>query len=239
MSAWDQLFSYSTLVHAVAGSVSSVTAMTVFYPLDTIRSKLQLEEDRVAKSTGEMLTELINEGGLASLYRGLQPVQASLCVSGFVYFYTFHGLRAVFAFKGPHGHQNSAGRDLLLGSIAGVVNVLLTNPMWVVNTRMKLQRPKSKSKKSSSKRCPNGWEIDSTGRSNVSGEKKQSSKRKTYYKGIIDGLVKIFQEEGAPALWSGAVPGLILVTNPGIQFMTYEWMKRRMMKFMATHSLTR
>lgn len=63
MSSWDKLFTYQTLVHAVAGSVSSVTAMTVFYPLDTIRSRLQVE-DREAKSTHEMIMDIIRQEGL-------------------------------------------------------------------------------------------------------------------------------------------------------------------------------
>jgi len=65
-------------------------------------------------------------------------VLISLCASNFVYFYSFHGLRSVFAQKGSH----SAARDLLLGSVAGAVNVLLTTPLWVVNMRMKMQGAK-------------------------------------------------------------------------------------------------
>lgn len=64
----------------------------------------------------------------------------SLCASNFVYFYSFHGLRAVFNQKGSH----SAARDLLLGSVAGAINVLLTTPLWVVNMRMKMQGAKVK-----------------------------------------------------------------------------------------------
>lgn len=33
----------------------------------------------------------------------------------------------------------SAGRDLLLAIVAGTVNVLSTTPLWVVNTRIKMQ----------------------------------------------------------------------------------------------------
>ena len=36
----------------------------------------------------------------------------------------------------------SAIRDLILGSIAGTINVLLTTPLWVVNMRMKMQGAK-------------------------------------------------------------------------------------------------
>nr|XP_015195309.1 PREDICTED: collectin-12-like [Lepisosteus oculatus] len=35
------VFSYESLVHAVAGAMGSVTAMTVFFPLDTARLRLQ------------------------------------------------------------------------------------------------------------------------------------------------------------------------------------------------------
>ncbi|PNI48732.1 SLC25A17 isoform 11 [Pan troglodytes] len=35
------VLSYESLVHAVAGAVGSVTAMTVFFPLDTARLRLQ------------------------------------------------------------------------------------------------------------------------------------------------------------------------------------------------------
>jgi len=76
--------------------------------------------------------ELIIRG---TLYRGLVPVLESLCVSNFVYFYSFHGLKAYISEKIPA----SAVRDLCLGSVAGIINVLTTTPLWVVNTRMKMQ----------------------------------------------------------------------------------------------------
>lgn len=142
----------------------------------------------------------------------------SLCVSGFVYFYAFHGLRAVVAGNSPKS-SGSVSRDLLLGSVAGVINVLLTNPMWVVNTRMKMQRPADQSSS----------ESQSTA---------MRAKKMTHYKGIIDGLMTITREEGAATLWSGAVPSLMLVSNPAIQFMCYEWLKRRVAQWMQGQPLT-
>jgi hypothetical protein len=40
--------------------------------------------------------------------------------------------------------------------------------------------------------------------------------------------VKIAQQEGVTSLWNGTIPSLILVSNPAIQFMTYEAIKRRL-----------
>lgn len=41
-----------------------MTAMSVFYPLDTVRSRLQVEEHRASKDTLTMLKELVKDEGL-------------------------------------------------------------------------------------------------------------------------------------------------------------------------------
>ncbi|XP_050593325.1 peroxisomal membrane protein PMP34 [Bombus affinis] len=128
------IFSYKTLVHAISGAAGGVVAMTIFFPLDTVRSRLQLEEDRESKNTLATIRDLAAKEGLATLYRGMVPVLQSLCVSNFVYFYTFHGLKMLRTSK-----NQSAGNDLLVASIAGVINVLTTTPLWVVNTRLKMR----------------------------------------------------------------------------------------------------
>lgn len=42
---------------------------------------------------------------------------------------------------------------------------------------------------------------------------------------MIDGLIKVYQEEGLSALWSGSTASLILVSNPTIQFVAYDKLK--------------
>lgn len=197
---WDKLFTYDTLVHAVSGAAGSTFAMTVFFPLDTVRSRLQVEEHRESKNTLALLRELIREEGVHSVYRGLGPVLTSLWCSNFVYFYSFHGLRAVFS---RDGAQHSVVRDLLLGCVAGIVNVLVTTPMWVVNTRMKMQGVK------------------------LTDADRRSLRQHPKYESIFHGLFEIGRTEGAQALWAGTLPSLVLVSNPAIQFMVYEALKRR------------
>lgn len=84
--------------------------------------------------TMQLLLRITENEGVAGLYRGVIPVLQSLCASNFVYFYTFHGLKSL---NGGARNQ-SAGRDLLLGVLAGATNVLVTTPLWVVNTRLKV-----------------------------------------------------------------------------------------------------
>ncbi|XP_007557391.1 PREDICTED: peroxisomal membrane protein PMP34-like isoform X2 [Poecilia mexicana] len=190
------LLSYETLVHAVAGAMGSVTAMTVFFPLDTAKSRLQVDDKRKAQSTPVILAEIAKEEGFLALYRGWFPVISSLCCSNFVYFYTFNALKKVAA-SGPG--KPRPGKDLLMGMVAGVVNVILTTPMWVVNTRLKLQGVRFRNE----------------------------DLHQTHYRGIFDAFSQIIANEGVGTLWNGTLPSLILVLNPAVQFMIYEAMKRK------------
>ncbi|XP_058872525.1 peroxisomal membrane protein PMP34-like isoform X1 [Acipenser ruthenus] len=190
------VFTYESLIHAVAGSLGSVTAMTVFYPLDSARLRLQVDEKRKAKWTPSVLAEIIREEGLLAPYRGWFPVICSLCCSNFVYFYTFNSVKACWL----RGHRSTPGKDLVLGIIAGVVNVLVTTPLWVVNTRLKLQGAKFRN----------------------------SDIKPTHYSGILDAFRQILFSEGLPALWNGTLPSLLLVLNPALQFMVYEGLKREL-----------
>ncbi|KAM9745175.1 peroxisomal membrane protein PMP34 [Menidia menidia] len=194
----SEVFSYESLVHAVAGAVGSVTAMTVFFPLDTARLRLQVDENRKAKSTPAILADIVREEGLRAPYRGWFPVICSLCCSNFVYFYCFHCLKASWL----KGRPSAPSTDLITGIAAGVVNVLVTTPLWVVNTRLKLQGSKFRS----------------------------ADIHPTNYSGILDAFVQIVQDEGVGALWNGTFPSLLLVLNPAIQFMIYEGLKRQLRK---------
>lgn len=201
------LFSYSSLVHAVSGGCGSAVAMTTFFPLDTVRTRLQLQhkstEDTAPPHDGSependtvagMLLSILKKEGMSGLYRGLLPVIESLYCSNFVYFYAFHGLKRVL------NPNKTALNDLCCGMTAGVINVMATTPLWVVNTRLKLQ----------------GTALQ------------RHHNKHRQYKGMMDGLRRVYAEEGVAGLWASCGSSLLLVCNPAIQFMVYESIKRRL-----------
>lgn len=194
--------------------------MSVFYPLDTVRSRLQLEEGRESKNTLATMRDLVREEGVLSLYRGLEPVLYSLFASGFVYFYSFHGIRRLTG-------EKTALKDLVIGAVAGSINVLATTPLWVVNTRIKMQGSKML--------------LGPVGGKEASkkGDKGSDPERvPATYDCLTDGLVKIIQQEGLASLWSGTVPSLILVTNPAVQFMIFEMLKRNLKSLLDRQELS-
>lgn len=190
--------------------------MTVFYPLDTVRSRLQLEAKREAKNTLATMKDLIREEGVLTLYRGLEPVLYSLFASGFVYFYSFHGLRRLVG-------EKTAAKDLAVGAVAGAINVLTTTPFWVVNTRIKNQGAKL---------------LLGEKQTKAGGEDSDVSLDNPRYSCLTDGLIKIAQQEGLGALWSGTIPSLVLVSNPAIQFMIFEMLKRNLKALLEKNELS-
>ena len=95
---------------------------------------------------------------------------------------------------------------------SGSLNVLLTTPLWVANTRLKLQgtRPKSQYKKTD--------DVAVTKR----------------YSGLVDCIAQIYKDEGISSLWNGTLASLVLVSAPAIHFVVYELLKRWCLRLYGT-----
>ena len=101
--------------------------------------------------------------------------------------------------------QLSPTSHLFAASSAGVVTLALTNPIWVVKTRLCLQ-----------------FGRDTTTGSGHGASYQDPNK---VYKGMIDAFKKIATNEGMPGLYKGFVPGIWGVSHGAIQFMAYEELK--------------
>lgn len=95
--------------------------------------------------------------------------------------------------------QLSPTSHLFAASSAGILTLALTNPIWVVKTRLCLQFG----------RDPSTLTTDPN----------------KVYKGMIDAFRKICLVEGLAGLYKGFVPGIWGVSHGAIQFMAYEELK--------------
>jgi len=188
------LLSLHNLLQAICGAFGSVISISAFYPLETVRTRLQVDADLSLRSPIPLAIDIGRTEGVKSLYRGLPSLVLALSVTNFVYFYTFHGLRTLYV-------THTASIDFICASVAGVVTVLLSNPLWVANTRLKLQGVTYKAK-----------------------EKGGSKERR--FTSVLDCLGGIIQHEGWQALWSGTSSSLMLISNPSLQYSCYEYLKR-------------
>ena len=106
----------------------------------------------------------------------------------------------------------TTAESMLAGLIAGSATVILTNPIWVVNTRQTARRDVDEDEHDISKLSP-------------SGAAKVVTQRAT---GFLKILANIVKTEGISALWSGVIPALVLVINPIIQYTLFEELKTKL-----------
>lgn len=93
------------------------------------------------------------------------------------------------------------------GALAGSATVLITNPIWVVNTRMTARKAES-----SEPALP-------TSESGMKAEKERAPS-------TISTFLKIVREDGFMRLFAGVLPALVLVINPILQYTIFEQLKQ-------------
>jgi solute carrier family 25 (peroxisomal adenine nucleotide transporter), member 17 len=102
--------------------------------------------------------------------------------------------------------------SMMAGAVAGSLTVLITNPIWVVNTRMTTASAKAEK------------ETLLPIASKLSG---QQPKPKPSTLGVF---MQILRDEGISGFFSGVVPALVLVINPILQYTVFEQLKNAVEK---------
>ncbi|KAL8637232.1 MAG: hypothetical protein Q9228_005472, partial [Teloschistes exilis] len=101
---------------------------------------------------------------------------------------------------------------MIAGAIAGSATVLITNPIWVVNTRMTARSQSSSSSTSTD-------EASLPGPNTVSHPPRKPSAS------TLSTLLSLLRTEGPSALFAGVLPALVLVINPILQYTIFEQLK--------------
>ncbi|KAJ2720249.1 hypothetical protein GGI07_004721 [Coemansia sp. Benny D115] len=190
------------LGHAISGAGSSALALFLIYPLDTIKTRLQVETrgsvDAGKKKEGggalAALRRILAAEGISGLYAGLATNLANQIINGFVYFYAYSILRR-FALRtvSRNGTTLSTGAELAVGAVAGMANQLLTLPIGVIATRQQTA---------------------------AAGEQQRWTQT----------VADIVQKEGVRGLWAGFRPAMVLCVNPAITYGVFEKAKASVLK---------
>jgi len=223
-------------VHAISGATGGVTAISTFYPLNTIRMRLQTDDTIKSGSMINVTQQIVEKHGAQALFQGWWSAVVCLGVSNFVYFYTYNAMKVVYQVKRLGSKKISIDpvSNLAIASAAGIVNVYLTTPLWVVNTRLSVQdNPKAGHHGAPPAAASGAGATGAAAGKPETPVKKEAKKqdKQDPYKGVADCLVRIANEEGVASLWKGVGSGLALVSNPAIQFVTYERLREPVSKW--------
>lgn len=78
---------------------------------------------------------IMEQDGIGGFFRGLSPTLIGIIPSRSAYFYAYQRCKHAL---GPYIPEGSPGNALISGFLAGVCGNTLTNPIWMVRTRMQI-----------------------------------------------------------------------------------------------------
>ena len=121
-----------------AGALTGITASTLCYPLDLVRSVLSVQTTtREYRGIGHALLTIARRDGVLGLYKGLTPTLLGIAPYIALNMTVFDLLKRRYL---PQPHEpNFTAINLTLGACAGFVAAATTYPSDVVRRRLQLQ----------------------------------------------------------------------------------------------------
>lgn len=214
----------------VAGMTGGAVASAVFHPLElvkvrwivyesaTLLKRTQLDVKQAPKYRPKyrsLLDTVRNvyrtENGVRGLYRGLVINTVASGTAWGSYFLIYNAL------KEQHRQSKSLSvvNYTLDATIAGMVTIMITNPLFLIKTRMCLQY-------------------------SMTSETSSSTARVVKYTSSWHAFKTLIRTEGLMGMYKGIVPGFFGTINGTIQMVTYdlmkEWWLRRLNRRKAANS---
>jgi solute carrier family 25 protein 33/36 len=146
------------------------------------------------RETGEILWQVPKVEGWRALFKGLGPNLIGVVPARAINFYAYGNGKRVISNYFNDGRE-AAWVHMSAAACAGVVTGSATNPIWLVKTRL---------------------QLDKNTHANGSGRQ---------YKNALDCTMQTLRKEGVPGLYRGLTASYLGVAESTLQWVLYEQMK--------------
>ena len=192
----------------MCGAGAGFASGIVTCPLDVIKTKLQAQggfkvarpghgpSNQIYRGILGTARTILAEDGIRGMYRGLGPMLMGYLPTWAVYLTVYENTRETY-----YDMCGSWWMARCYSSLtAGACSTMLTNPIWVIKTRLQSQ---SSTPTSDGMRAP------------------------FHYTSTFDAAKKMYRTEGFRSFYSGLTPAMLGLTHVAIQFPLYEWFKMK------------
>jgi solute carrier family 25 protein 33/36 len=195
-----------------------MTAATLTAPLDVLKTRLQSDfyqaQLRATRATHvthmnpiraagyhlnetiQILMSVYRLEGPRALFKGLGPNLVGVVPARSINFFTYGNGKRLIA-DNLNGGQESAWVHLSAGVVAGITTSTATNPIWMIKTRLQLDKTEA----------------------GTAGAQRQ-------YKNSWDCIKQILRNEGITGLYKGMSASYLGVAESTLQWVLYEKMKK-------------
>ncbi|KAK9469484.1 mitochondrial carrier domain-containing protein [Lipomyces arxii] len=208
-------------LHFVAGGIGGMMGAIVTCPLDVVKTRLQSDfyssqikqghlrnqmtgsQFRHVRSVGlhlyetfQIMVDVAKVEGTRALFKGLGANLVGVIPARSINFFTYNNGKILVSNNFNDGKE-AAWVNLAAAAIAGITTSTATNPIWLVKTRMQLDRQRSSGTEGSVRRYKNSWDC----------------------------VKQVVKGEGIPGLYRGLTASYLGVVESSLQWVLYEQMK--------------
>uniref|UniRef100_A0A0C9RP14 TSA: Wollemia nobilis Ref_Wollemi_Transcript_6983_2572 transcribed RNA sequence n=1 Tax=Wollemia nobilis TaxID=56998 RepID=A0A0C9RP14_9CONI len=125
-------------IRLIGGGAAGVTAATVTYPLDLVRTRLAAQTKVMYyRGITHSLYTILKDEGIKGLYKGLGATLLGVGPNIAISFCAYETLRSFWEFKRPR--DSPVAVSLACGSLSGIASSTATFPLDLVRRRMQLE----------------------------------------------------------------------------------------------------
>lgn len=208
--------------HMVAGVLGGLTSTLILHPLDLLKVRFAVSDGQSTikknyKNISNAFSTIVKEEGVKGLYKGVAPNCLGAGTAWGLYFLFYNSVKKRMAESSSQSHLGPF-KHMAAGACAGALTTAITNPIWVVKTRLCLQYGNYNATPE-----PATTNLGASAATSQSAGLLPENKR---YSGTWDALKKVYKYEGVTGLYRGFVPGLLGVSHGAVQLAAYEEMKK-------------
>lgn len=218
-------------ITSASGALAGFLSGLVVCPLDVAKTRFQaqgaylrdnnsninLTNNIIPKYKGafQSMNLIWKEEGIRGLYRGIVPITLGYFPTWMIYFTCYEHFKKMYSNLIVDENLSYFASAISSGAISSTV----TNPIWVVKTRLMLQMDNGKNIYDSFSTANNNTTTTNTTANNT-------KIKRDWYKGTIDAFIKMYKNEGIGVFYKGLLPSYFGLCHVAIQFPLYENFKK-------------